>query len=440
MESPIALFNRYFTAGGHSRESGRWRFVFLAFLAAYYLSFALFPQLFRFVGVTHFWGWFLDSHAIVAANDAAAAGLDVHASNPFDRLGRPHVYPRLWLILSELGLTREDNFLLGGVFVAGFFVASAWWLGPRSLAEALWYFAILSSGSIVLGVERANNDLFIFLLLMLVIPLMSSDRPWVRNLAIAPVVLATALKLYPAVAILVFIARGTFREICGRVALVCVLLAAFFYFERNDLMSMSGLVPAPRGLISFGAEQLLAGFDLGKLLAVGLIVGIALVAVALCRPWRWFGEWKALQAYPREWLGLILGATLLTGCFFSGSSYVYRLVFCVMMGPFLWRVTRGAGAPNGVVRLAWATSGLMLFMLWADTTVLAVNLSLMVKGYSQGMVDAVTAYMSVRGPLILGFFICLLCFLMQFVREAILAVWSRQEERSDSTMSINAAL
>ncbi len=425
MSNPIAESGGSITTSTRVGCGREWRFKFIALTIGYYLSFALFPEMFRFLGVHHFWGWFLDSHAIVAANDAAAAGLDVHSSNPFDVMGRPHVYSRLWLRLSELGITREHNFLLGGVFVSGFLISSMLWLAPRSAGETVWYFAIIASGSIVLGVERANNDLFIFLLLMPVILMMSSRREWVRSLAIAPVMVATALKFYPAVAAIMVIAGRKRGWIMVRVIVAGALLLAFLYHEHQDLLSVSGVVPAPVGIISFGADQLFTGFGLGGRFSVFVAFVVACAIILVCRPWRWFGRCDVSVRYPREWLGFVLGSALLTGCYFAGSSYVYRLIFCIMLGPFLWRCARDSNVPRRVVHLVRVTAGLMLFMLWADTSVLAGFLLLAVNGGEVEIMNFMDVYVICKQPLVLGFFVCLLCFLAKFIKDSVMVFFPR---------------
>lgn len=394
-----------------------WRFFFVVLTIAYYFLFALFPSLFQYVGVTHFWGWFLDSHAIVAASDAAAAGLDVYTVNPLDTLGRPHVYPRLWLQLSELGFTREHNFLLGGLFVAGFFTAAILWLSPRSMIEALGCFGLMASGAIVLGVERANNDLFVFTLLMSVIPLISSNRQWVRWLALIPILAATALKFYPAVAALILVAGGGRREILGRAALAGMLLATFFYLERADLITVSGVVPAPRGLISFGADQLFPASGVASPIKVGIVALIILGATLLCRPWRWFGGWNPSEVCPRNWNGFVLGATVLIGCFFAGSSFVYRLVFCIMLAPFLWHVVRDTSAPLSIIRLGWVTTICMFFMLWSDMTLLAVIMCYSAQGQPDWAMDVILLFLDVKNFVVLGFFTSLSFFMSRYIFE-----------------------
>jgi hypothetical protein len=402
----------------------RWWPVFVAAVTGYYLSFALFSELFRLVGVGHMFGWFFDSYAILASNDAAAAGKDAFAYNPLDPLGRPHVYSHWWLNLSALGLTRGHNFILGGFFVVSFFAAVFWWLRPRTAGEAGWYWLVIAAGPVVLGVERANNDLLMLALLMPVVPMMRSDRGWVRWCALIPVAVATGLKFYPAVAALVLLAGENRREVTGRGLTAAAVLVLVGLDVRGDLAKMGGFVPNPSGLMTFGAGQVFAYFGMGKAAAAmcGVLLGVATM-IAL-RPWRWFSGWVVAEKDRGAWLAFVLGAVVLTGCFFAGSSYGYRLIYGVLLAPFLWRLTRDAEAPAKVRRLGRVTAGLLMFLLWGDMLAAAV-LSPLITAESAARIQWIADQFAIWGePLVWAFFTCLSCFLAVYVREVWRVVFS----------------
>lgn len=384
---------------------------------ACYLGLALNPEWFRLLGVGHLFGWFFDSYAILAANDLAAAGGDAFGPNPLDPLGRPHVYSHWWLGLSALGLTRAHNFILGGFFVAAFFTAVFAWLRPRGAGEAGWYMAILLAGPVVLGVERANNDLLMLALMMPVAPLLAAERGWVRWCALVPVALAAGLKFYPAAGALVLLAGASRKEVWARGVAAGALLLVVGLDVRGDLALMGDFVPHPGGLMTFGAGQVFEYFGAEKAAAKawGLLAGAMLLA--MLRPWRWFAGWVVAPEDRALWWGFVLGAVLLTGCFFAGSSYGYRLIYCVLMAPFLWRLVRRGAAPAGVVRLARMTAGLMFFMLWGDAVTTAV-LNAMITPESSAAILAVAEGVAIWGePLTWAFFICLGCFVAGFARE-----------------------
>jgi hypothetical protein len=130
-----------------------------------WLAGPLWPRLLILLGISDYGTSYLDAHALLAALDAVRAGADPHAVNPLDPLLRYHVYSDWWLGLRWLGLTREHNFLVGTAWV-GAFAVTAWATArPRTWREALWLAALLVSPPVLLAVNRANNDLLIFVVL-----------------------------------------------------------------------------------------------------------------------------------------------------------------------------------------------------------------------------------------------------------------------------------
>src|SRR5262245_26863360 len=116
---------------------GRIQALFIGAALTWFVLPMIWPGLLRTLGHQHFVP-FLDLQAILASNDAATAGLDPYAANPFDLLGRPHVYSHWWLHLRDLGLTRADTFVLGLVLVVGFAATALGALAPRSGREAVF--------------------------------------------------------------------------------------------------------------------------------------------------------------------------------------------------------------------------------------------------------------------------------------------------------------
>ena len=113
---------------------GLW--LILVVLAGYGL-FVLLPTVQRKLGIFDEGRWFLDSYAILASSDAVQAGLDPAQLNPLDPLHRPHSYSGWWFVLGKLGLTRADNFLLGGSCVLAFLAVALAGLRPVRVTYTL---------------------------------------------------------------------------------------------------------------------------------------------------------------------------------------------------------------------------------------------------------------------------------------------------------------
>lgn len=396
-----------------------WLFVAGAF--AVLAFFGLDPGLFRAIGVNHYGVWFLDIFAILASNDALARGFDPYLPNPLDYFHRPHGYSHWWLELGRLGLRRGDYLWLGFVIVAVFFIAVIARLRLRQPGELVWTLAIFCAPPILLAVDRANNDLIIFVVLAPVVPLLLAERPAVRLWAIPLIAVASLLKAYPLVAGLVLLAGVRPRDVRWQVLAAALVYAAMAWDLVVDLPRYRALLPAPVGLMTLGGLNLFLALGAQAVAAKLLALAAAAVVVILFLHSQIFAGWNVAPADRGEWLGFVLGAALLAGCFLAGSSFAYRWVFALWLAPMLWRLPRDLAAPAPVRRLAALTAGLLLFVVWSDGLASAV-LGCMPP-------DAVARWAErfffAEQPVEWLFFACLLGFLAQFARAGCRMLFAR---------------
>lgn len=404
--------------GGRLTPRALW-WLFVVLTLVWLGSFALFPDLFFCVGVNHLGVWFLDTFAILASNDALSRGLDPFAPNALDYLHRPHVYSHWWLHLRDLGLTRAHNLWVGLALVLAFLAVALARLRPRVPGELLWYGVVFLSSPVLLALDRANNDLVVFILLAAVVPCLTSPRRPVRFLAAVPIAVAAGLKFYPAIAGLVLLAAPDARELRGRLLIAVGLLAIVGLSVAPDLARFGGLAPRADGLTSFGAVNLLEAAGLGGWRAAVAALAFAAVAVGGFLRARVFDGWHPAPADRSAWLGFVLGSALLAGCFFTGSNYAYRWIFAAWMAPLLWSLPRDPAAPAGVRRLAGLTAGLLVFVLWSDALASAVLARFMGQIPAAELVGWADGFFLIEQPIVWVFFTCLLGFLTHFGREGI---------------------
>lgn len=340
----------------------RWLLLFLVALGL--IGFARLPRATTMLGLGDPGLWFLDSYAILAANDAVTAGLNPYDSIPLDILKRRHVYSDWWLGLRHLGVTRADNFIFGGSCVLGFLAVALAGLKPRSPREALLYAAVALSPPVLLGLNRANNDLIIFTLLGLpLVWLRDPVRPWLVALFGAALVAATGLKYYPVVALAalpLFVVprrQGFWLAIGGAAAALLVL-----WSERMSLAR--GVLRFPDSVYLFGSPVLWR--DLG--LPSGTMIALSTAIIALAAWWlvqRRFtlGLSKADhgEGATGRW-AFAVGALLLLGCFLAGTSFAYRWIFALWLCPWLWAQLR---TPSRA-RAARIGISLLLLSVWQD--------------------------------------------------------------------------
>lgn len=307
--------------------------------------------------------WFVDIHALLAASDAFALGLNPYEYNPLDVLHVPHWYSDWWFWLHDAGLNRAHTPWLGLGIVGLFLVSALLVLRPRDFPEMLFHWLALCSPPVLLGVTRANVDLLIFSGLALAGWLLTQNRRALRLLAPPVIAFLAGLKFYPlaAAAALPLVPQNRRDNwlLLGFMAVLAVLLGLGLY---DDVQRVRGLIAAmPMRLYTIGAVQIFQDRlddPAATLVAGGL--GLALLA----------GWWRYAPAMPaglesRATVLFALGIATVAGCFFVGMSFNYRLVFGLLTLPLLGALRRQA--PAGLVRnLTRASLAGLMALLWID--------------------------------------------------------------------------
>jgi len=322
------------------------------------------PSVLRTLGILGYGNTqFLDSYAVLAAVDAVSAGADPHGVNPLDPLMRGHVYSDWWLALRWLGLTRAHNFLVGLTWIAGFALTAWATARPRRMLESIWLGAVLLSPPFFLALDRANNDLVIFILLAGCGWAVSTPARWPRWVAIGSLGLATGLKYFPAAAALGFLWVRPVRRMPAMFLAALVVVALSLVSVWPDINRSRFIIPstvhamgAPLWWREFGwADSASALPSLLLIVGGALILALARVTVGLLT-----------EGSPTERLRAALGAIVLLTCFISGVNYAYRWIFIIWPAIWLWRQ---AIDPALAVRARWVArvACVTIFLcLWLD--------------------------------------------------------------------------
>jgi hypothetical protein len=329
------------------------------------IGFIQWPALQRKLGLFDFGRWFLDSYAVLAASDAARAGIDVEKSNPLDIFQRPHSYSDWWFALADLGLDRSDNFVVGASWVLGFLLLAFCTLRPRTYPETALFAAMLLSPPMLLVIMRTNNDLVVFALLGIGALALRRENAWRWLLAVAAIAVATGLKFYPAVAAAVLVLLRPPRRMLVAAGVTAVTLAVVIVDVVPSLGR--GLFTLPQALYTFGGPVFWRDIGWmggkGPVLASMAVIGAAGLALAISG--RTVGVADGTGGFERRML-FALGASVLIGCFLAGASYAYRWIFALWLAPWLWDEAREPAVPVARRRAARFALGLLLALLWSD--------------------------------------------------------------------------
>jgi hypothetical protein len=395
------------------RPTAAW--VALAVLLAWLACFR-FPMVWVVTGIGEPTRPFMDLYGLLAASDAAQAGVDPFLPNSFDPYRRPHVYTTWWLEVGRLGLGRTDTPWLGAALVVAVLLAVLVTARPRNSRQGCWLALLLVSPAFLMAVNRANNDLVVFVLMSAGLLCFRRDAWPLRTLGVLLFALSAVLKYYPLVTLVVLLGLRSRREFAGNLALYGLVLLLAWPGLEPGLKSAARHMPQPDWLYAYGAPVLWRNLGIAGA-AVWLVPAVLLAA------WGGVIAWRKRTAVPpiasaaeREFM---LGAAMLVSLFFLGSSFVYKLVFAIWLLPWLWQTHANAAE----ARWGRATWILLLAVVWFEGMV-AVGLNLIFGANSELALALLKAGLVISQLLTWAWIACLLRCLFVLLARSLRPWWS----------------
>jgi hypothetical protein len=311
---------------------------------------------------------FADLRSVTSAWDCERRGIQAFPYNPCDpflhdsAFRRTANYPRMWLALWHLGLGEGDTVPLGIAIAVLFYVAALAVAGPLTSGGGLVYTAALLSPATLLGVERGNVDLLMFVLVVIGVLLLRRSP----CLAAIPITAAGALKLFPATAVVVF-ARERRRWLAGAVSVLVLL--GYVLATLNDIRTLRSVIPR---LVanSYGAGVIPVALHMANVswaqsaasvryLRLALIAAGLLFALAL-----YLSRRDHTDAPDRKLDAFWAGAAVYAGSWVFGNNFDYRLAFLILCIPQLWAWSTRERGPVPGAPLALAA---LLTTLWLSS-------------------------------------------------------------------------
>ena len=200
---------------------------------------------------------FSDLHGVISASECYRMGIDVYVSNPCDEWSRVHAYGSPWLALSSFGIDGGNLIILAVMLDALFLIVAFVIINPGNMAESVATCALMLSPAVLMGFERANVDLLLFVGLCFTAVLTARSRALVSQLIAAfMIACATILKIYPAFSFFALLARRTsITHILWMTILFVSMITIFYYFHPLELDYIFSH-PKPRGSWVFGGGAL----------------------------------------------------------------------------------------------------------------------------------------------------------------------------------------
>lgn len=277
---------------------------------------------------------FADLYTITSSAESHKQGYDPMVNNPSDPWQRTMNYPRIWQIISFVGVNQSHTMYIGIGFIFLFLSGVYLLLVHSNNITMLYIMAAVLSPATLLGAERGNTDLLMFFLLAVAIILVDKHH----FLSTISVLFGFVLKLFPVFGIVVLL-RKKKKVFLSSIVTSIIIGLSYILFTLEDIMLIREATPRSTS-ISYGLNVLwmkimMSSSRLGfyfKILSYLLILLAVFYAfVTLTHkdfPQLDKGESVSLDAFR-------VGGFVYIGTFFLGNNWDYRLMFLIFTIPQL---------------------------------------------------------------------------------------------------------
>lgn len=277
---------------------------------------------------------FADFRVITYGAESYRAGYDPMVENPASPTGTRLNYPRIWQWLYPLGLNESHTTVLGILVILSYLVGICLILPKSDNLTLLLVFAAVLSPAALLGVERANIDLFMFFVVAMAI--WSAQR---SKLATSFTIgVGFLLKLFPLFSWMMLFKFG--KSTFLRYSLVALgVLILYVCATYHDLALISK--GTPRGaFISYGMNvywMSLAIMDPANGANAKVVSYLLMIIIAVIATYALFDKDESLE---KQSEGMSLdafraGTGIYLGTFVIGNNWDYRLIFLIFTLPQL---------------------------------------------------------------------------------------------------------
>jgi hypothetical protein len=340
----------------------------------------IYDGILRLWGIVPFRFPFVDISGALAGWECARQGIDIVLYNPCDILGRGYNYSPIWFAAAGIPLNVTDRPVVGWELDLLFIISLTLLPAPKGRLELILVLAATMSTMVVFALERANPDVFLFLM-ALTAGLLTQRRLASRLLGYSLVLLAALIKYYPIMGLAVI-----FREripVFVAVALIILSALGLFWWGYHDdvLRGLPTIASGPYTTDLFAAKNLpfLIGMivegstapargaaAVGWAVSAGLYAGLLGGTLAICRRLLQSPDLLAATAglSGLERIFMMIGSDVIAGCFFAGQSIGYRGIFLLLVMPGLLALSRST-AP-GLRALCLGTAIVIVLLMWGE--------------------------------------------------------------------------
>ena len=312
----------------------------ISLLVILYSDSVIFSYIFKLYNITHLEPSFADIRSYQALPLTVDSGFDPYVNHVYDPWKRPFNLPIIWYYISKyLNLVNEFNFKLFVFFyISSFIFCVIRTISiSKNIISSFIIILIFLSSSTILAIERGNTDILIFSIIFIACT--------VNNFYISFVLIffASILKLYP---IFTFninfdLKKKIIFSITGIFLIFVILfknLNNFFYNTHSSFDT--GITYGFRSIIMglYKLEERLALDLLSKneisynVLYLSFLIFISLFVFYFIRKKNYNNNIDFIDTKNRLF---IAGASIYCFSYIFFSSYDYRLIFLILIVPYL---------------------------------------------------------------------------------------------------------
>ena len=259
-------------------------------------------------------------HFTAAATCVAGIKIGANACDPWQRAFNQN--PDIPRVLDSIGLTNVDVLGTGSyLFLTLLLVLIIWKRNLKNIAFVIF----IVSPPIVLAVDRGNEIISIWLILLGLISLESKNK-YIKCCALIFLPAAAIFKLWP---VLLIALMGLYAKKINRkyVLVAFAVSAGYWLISLGDIPKMLSATQSgsPHG-VAFGLKLFFS--DQTTLINVGYLTTLAILITSLW--FKYFGHsfTKSLESTVRDLRFTVLIPTMLTyvGIWFISDSFIYRML------------------------------------------------------------------------------------------------------------------
>ena len=290
---------------------------------------------------------FADWTVILNANICQEKGYDTYINNPCDPWNGKHVYGQILLYIPFISNIPNFYFIYFPIILNLIFLYTIidFFKFENKIGYVCLIFIVLSA-PVILAIERANIDITIFLLLILI----SRNKNILINYLI--LILTTISKFYPICMVIIFLFKKRIKKISMNIILFLLIIFIILFSQSESLIKIfdnrnqfSG-----SGIYNFSFKAILdfllnfkiivdnKSYDFIKYLSLISLLIVPIFLTILFNFKKIFNNNSILNLFNEDIFenrAYILSSTVVLFCFFSFSNFFYREIFFLGLIPWL---------------------------------------------------------------------------------------------------------